>query len=121
MAILRSSKPKVGRLLDTLAEVQERQAALELLYAQQVKANPELQQIQAGIDQVKAKSETLRDEIKAAVLRQGQTVKGQRLQAVWNRGRTSWDIQRLEGYLVAHPELAELKSTGEPTVSIRKA
>ena len=49
----------------------------------------------------------------------GETVKGDHLQAVWSKGRASWDDKALMGYTKAHPELLEFRKQGEPSVSIR--
>jgi len=59
-------------------------------------------------------------EIKARVLGDGATVKSKFLQAVWSKGRVSWDTKALDGYSAAHPEIARFRKEGEPSVSIRK-
>ena len=58
--------------------------------------------------------------IKAEVVGYGKTIKGQRLMAVWSKGRTSWDTKALEVYGAAHPEILTFCKVGEPSVSIRK-
>lgn len=58
-------------------------------------------------------------EIKAAVAELGATVSGDELQAVWAKGRASWDTKALDGYGAAHPELMQFKTVGDPSVSIR--
>jgi hypothetical protein len=62
---------------------------------------------------------SLTEEIKADVLAAGQSVTGAHLQAVWVKGRVSWDTRRLDGYAAAHPEITAFRKIGEPTVSIR--
>ena len=62
----------------------------------------------------------LETEIKARVLGDGATVKSKFLQAVWSKGRVSWDTKALDGYSAAHPEIARFRKEGEPSVSIRK-
>ena len=59
-------------------------------------------------------------DVKAGVVLLGQSVKGRRLHAVFNHGRVSWNTRGLDGYLLAHPELAMFRNEGEPSVSIRK-
>ncbi|MFA5379724.1 MAG: hypothetical protein WC455_28455 [Dehalococcoidia bacterium] len=69
-----------------------------------------------------AASETiaaLRKEIVDAVIKNGETVKGAHLQAVYVKGRTSWDTKALDGFAAAHPEIGQFKKIGEPSVSIR--
>jgi hypothetical protein len=63
---------------------------------------------------------TERDNIKQDVLEHGETVKGEYLQAVWNKGRVSWNAKALVGYAVSHPEILELRKFGDPSVTIRK-
>lgn len=62
----------------------------------------------------------LEGEIETQVIAQGVTSKGTRLQAVYNKGRVSWDNKALDGYAVAHPELLNLRKVGLPSVSFRK-
>lgn len=59
-------------------------------------------------------------EIKADVLAGGATVKGAHMMAVWTKGRVSWDTKALDGVIALHPELAQFRKEGEPSVSIRK-
>ena len=61
----------------------------------------------------------LEAEIKQAVISAGTTVKGSFIQAVFTKGRVSWDTKSLDGYAVAHPELLSLRKVGEPSVSLR--
>ena len=61
----------------------------------------------------------LEAQIKDAVKAQGKTEKGDRWQFVYTKGRVSWDTKALDGYAAAHPELAQFKTEGEPSVSIR--
>ena len=88
------------------AEVQAELDALEAEYA------PAIEAAQAGIASLEA-------EIKAAVLEHGATVKASNLQAVWMRGRVTWDTKALDGFAKARPELLAFRKEGPPTVSIR--
>lgn len=63
----------------------------------------------------------LTNDIKTAVLTHGQSVKAAGLQAVYTKGASRWDSKRLEAYATTHPELLEMKTVGEPSVSIRAA
>lgn len=58
--------------------------------------------------------------IKDSVLSIGEAAKGEFLQAVFIKGRVSWDTKGLDGYAVAHPEILVFKKTGEPSVSIKR-
>ncbi len=67
------------------------------------------------LDEIK----TLQDEIKTEVLKLGETVKTDEIQAIWNKGKTTWDGKLLEGYAVAHPEILKAQKVGQPTVSFK--
>jgi len=62
----------------------------------------------------------LTDEIKAATVQHGDTVKGDELQAVYSSGRVTWDNKGLIGYALADPRILRYKKVGQPYVSIKK-
>ena len=62
----------------------------------------------------------LEAEIKADVLNGGETVKGDKLMATWNKGRVSWDGKLLDGMAKIIPQLETARKVGEPTVTIRE-
>lgn len=66
-----------------------------------------------------AKLAKLREEVNAEVVAAGHTLKGETLQACYVKGRVSWDTKALDGYSAAHPEIAQFKTVGAPSVSIR--
>jgi tyrosyl-tRNA synthetase len=74
---------------------------------------------QAVFDALNSGISELTAEIKADILQGGVSVKGERLHAIWVKGRVSWDTKGLDGYLVAHPEMAAFRKEGEPSVTIR--
>jgi hypothetical protein len=57
--------------------------------------------------------------IRDEVLALGTSIKGSRLHAVWTKARVNWDTKALDGYAAAHPEIAQFRHEGQPTVSIR--
>ena len=63
--------------------------------------------------------DALEDEITEAVLNVGETVKTDHIQAIWNKGKSSWDGKLLEGYALAHPDILAARKTGKPTVSFK--
>jgi len=77
-------------------------------------------ELDSGIAEAEFKIAHLRSLIREGVLEIGETVKGQFIMAVWNKGRTSWDTKALNGYAAAHPSLDNLRKEGKPTVTIRK-
>lgn len=88
-------------------------------------------EIQSAIEDVKADylerisnaqeiAEKMETTVKELVLNAGVTVKGERLQAVYAKGRVSWDAKGLEGYATAVPEIIRFRTEGAPSVSIRE-
>jgi phage host-nuclease inhibitor protein Gam len=63
---------------------------------------------------------TLEGEIKADVAGLGESVKGEHLQAVFAKGRVSWDDKGLEGLMITFPDIVKFRKVGNPSVSIRK-
>lgn len=121
----------ITTLLDRLADLQAQADLLALDYQAQRDAAipPEVRQtladidaeMQPAIEAARAGVDALTAEIKAAVLAHGATVKGERLQAVWAKGRVSWDTKALDGYAAGHPEIVPFRKEGDPSVSIRGA
>ena len=120
MALLRLSKTKVATRLDELAVCRERLAVLQGLFAEELQKNPKLVSIQAHLKDETEAAAKLEAAIKTAVLHYGETIKGSQLQAVWSKGRTTWDGKGLEGYAVAQPEIKKFSTVGDPSVSFRK-
>lgn len=115
--------------LDTLADFQAMAQALELEKQQLLDAaipaevKERMAEIEAEfsgkLDAAKVNIDTLTEEVKAAVVGNGASVKGAFLHAVWAKGRVSWDDKGLAGYMVAHPEINAFRKEGSPSVSIR--
>lgn len=76
-------------------------------------------EFQPMLDEAREKAIELEAQIKNAVLQHGASVKGQRYQAVWSKGRVSWDTKKLDGLMIALPQLKECRTEGLPSVSIR--
>lgn len=66
-------------------------------------------------------ADELEMQIREQVLNAGHSVKGTRMTAVWSKGRVSWDTKKLDGLMIALPQLAACRSEGAPSVSIRVA
>jgi hypothetical protein len=116
------------QMLDRLAELRSESDALRLeweelrdkilapVQAQLSELDDEFTPRMNAVQETMAGVETL---VRQQVLAEGETAKGSRLIAVFNKGRTSWDTKRLDGYAVAHPEIGAFRSEGAPSVSIR--
>ena len=116
-------------LLEQLANV-EAQAALINIHFDDLRKTILTEEVQAQLAEIEAERaetiksvaagiETLREQIKMAVLANGSTVKGSMFQAVYVKGRDSWDTKALDGYATAHPEIMPFRTTGNPSVTIR--
>ncbi len=114
--------------LNDLAAVRERLEALKAEKDSQEKVilapvQAELQALASKYNEQIASLEMqatdLESEVKTEVLTLKESVKGDRLHAVWAKGRVSWDDGKLVGYAEAHPEILPWRKVGEPSVSIR--
>lgn len=117
-------------MLDRLAEYQaqrtiaemDKQALIDSVLTPEIKAK--LADIEAEFaDKVGAVDQNINDltaQVKQAVISEGQTVKGNYLQAVYMKGRVSWDTKTLEGLAIVMPKLLDAKWEGDPSVSIRR-
>ena len=117
-------------MLDRLAEYQaqrtiaemDKQALVDSVLTPEIKAK--LADIEAEFsDKVGAVDQNINDltaQVKQAVISEGQTVKGNYLQAVYMKGRVSWDTKTLEGLAIVMPKLLDAKKEGDPSVSIRR-
>lgn len=115
-------------LLEQLQDLYTRQDDLRAAKAAAVP--PALRKLLAKIEArfgpqlalLEREAEHLVADIKAAVVQHGASVKGKTLQAVYLRGKPSWDDRALQGYAAAgHEELLAFRRTGTPSVSVRKA
>jgi hypothetical protein len=68
-----------------------------------------------------ANIEGLEAEIKAETLTHGESVRASGIQAVWTKGRQSWDSKGLTNYGDSHPEILQFRKEGDPSVAIRRA
>ena len=111
--------------LETLAASRERLAALDASTQEVIEASLPAA-VKADLATYKeqrvlavAQLAALEEDIKDAVLALGESVKSDRMQAVWNKARETWDSKKLDGYAAAHPEILAFKKVGEPSVSFR--
>ena len=120
------TKLKLDRLAELLAEIAviniEKKSLINGVMTAEIKeqiADIE-EEFKPRIGEINQKANDLEKRIKEEVIVHGETIKGNLLQAVWSKARTSWDTKGLNGYLVNNPELNQFKKIGKPSVSIRK-
>lgn len=118
------------KALDQLADLQDKLEVLRMDHQEKVEAlipqelKDETQRLHAlfatQTEGVHAEVIELNVLINTNTLALQHTVKGERRQAVWNKGRESWDMRALNAYARAHPEILDLKKRGKPYISTRK-
>lgn len=62
----------------------------------------------------------LEKDIKEQTLEYGESVKGDAYFSVYNKGRVSWNTVGLDGYALAHPEIAEFRKMSDPYITLKK-
>lgn len=73
------------------------------------------------IDDLGDTRSVVESQIKSQTLVNKQTFKaGNGYQAIYAKGRTTWDSKALTGYAAAHPEIEQFKKVGEPSVRIKR-
>jgi hypothetical protein len=82
-----------------------------------VEINAEFDDKASGVlDNIAALTARIKAEVKAAA----QTVKGKFFQAVYVKGRVTWNTDMLDGMVIAFPALEKARKVGEPSVTLRK-
>jgi phage terminase small subunit len=121
----------IGQKLDRLAEFhrqmetleKDKQKLIDQVLPPEIKAR--LEEIEAEFtnkaEAAQASIETLEGEIKSEVISHGESVRGAAFQAVWTKGRQSWDGKGLTTYSESHPDILQFRKEGEPSVAIRRA
>lgn len=71
------------------------------------------------IEEMEEKIGEYEQSIRDVVLAAGESQAASGLQAVYAKGRVSWDTRALDALTDAHPWLAKYKRVGDPSVSIR--
>ena len=116
----RERLPELHRLREALDR--DQQALIDQVLTPEVKAR--LEEIEAEFAQkvkaAEASVQALEEEIKAGTLQDGESVRGSAFQAVWTKGRLSWDGKGLTTYSESHPDILLFRKEGEPSVAIRR-
>jgi len=78
-----------------------------------------IQAFDDDIVELQDKAAAIEEQVRMATLAEGKTIKRKFGQAVWAKGRVSWDAKGLEGVAAVIPEIRQFRKEGEPSVSIR--
>jgi hypothetical protein len=125
--------PRVGPMelagrLERLQAAREAAAAVVAEYEQRRAAileqvRPQLEALEADfadrLETVRGEASELEAEAREAVLAFGASFRHGGIHAVYNRPRVTWDSQGLARYVETHPEVAEFRRVGKPSVSLR--
>ena len=117
---------KLERLSDLRAAADVARMDLEAKRAEVLrKVQPELDalelEFQPVLEAAEANASALEAEIKNDVLLRGESLRGSVYQAIYVKGRVSWDNAGVEQYARAHPEVLKFRREGQPSVSLRKS
>jgi hypothetical protein len=69
---------------------------------------------------VDANIEKLKEEIRVATKEIGYTVEGAAYQAIFVKGKKTWNAKRLDAYVEHNPEIKSCYDVGDPSITIRK-
>ncbi len=126
-----SARPSRDQVAAKLTRLADLHAALDLTRMDYENKKAELmKKVQAELDALeseyqplldaaKQNAETLESEIKNDVLLRGQSVVTDFYQAVYMKGRVTWDPNGMKKYALAHPDVLEYRKEGQPSVQLR--
>lgn len=95
------------RRIEVLAKVQDELDALEA-------------EFKPALDAAEENAASLEAEIKNDVLLRAESLRGSHFQAVYSRGRVSWDSTGMNEYARDHPDVLKFRRESQPSVSLRK-
>lgn len=120
---------EITQLLDDAANIQaqldalrlQKQAEIDKIITPEIKVQLEALDAEYGdkADVAEDKLAALKEQLKALVIANGATVKGEFIQAVYCKPRVTWNSKALEGYAMAHPEILDARKIGKPSVRFR--
>lgn len=57
--------------------------------------------------------------LKSSVLQDGESCKGETVEAIWVQGRVKWDENKLANMMFDHPAIVTARDPGKPYVQVR--
>jgi hypothetical protein len=113
-------------MLEALADLHAQQAAIRQAQAVALPAHVrlELAAVEARfapeLAAVASELALVESQVRSAVLKHGQSVRGHRFHAVYVPGKAHWDSDMLAGYALSHAEILLCCEMGKPSVTLRK-
>ena len=74
-----------------------------------------------ALEAAETNASALEAAIKNDVMLRGESLRGSTYQAIYTRGRVSWDAAAMNEYARDHPEVLPFRKEGQPSVSLRLA
>ncbi len=71
------------------------------------------------LDAAEENASALEAEIKNDILLRGESLRGGAYQAVYLKGRVTWDSKGVDEYARSHPDLLKFRKEGQPSVTLR--
>jgi hypothetical protein len=127
-----AARPQKAKIAGKLTRLADLQAAVDLTRMDyEAKRTEVLKKVQAERDALEAEYDPLLEaaernasaleaEIKNDVLLGGESVLTDVYQALYMKGRVTWDTDGIDRYAAAHPEVLKYRKQGQPSVSLRK-
>ncbi len=127
-----AERPQKAHIAGKLNRLADLQAAVDLTRMDyEAKRAAILKTVQTELDALEAEYDPLLEaaqrnaaaleaEIKNDVLLGGESVVTDVYQALYVKGRVTWDTDGIDRYAVAHPEVLKFRKQGNPSVALRK-
>jgi hypothetical protein len=127
------AKPERQSVLQKLERLGDLRAAADVARMDyEAKRQAVLQTVQAELDAIEIEFQpvleaaegnaaALEAEIKNDVLLRGESLRGGAYQAIYMKGRISWDSVGMNEYARDHPDVLRFRKEGQPSVSLRVA
>lgn len=125
---MKSTEDRLKDKLDKMAKIQEAidekqaemKAMIEALFEQAPEIREQHNMLQLGLCDLQEDAIEVESEIKELGLKCGETIQGEKLQAVFNKGRRSWDGNLLESWAILLPAIMEAKKADNPYISLKE-
>jgi hypothetical protein len=130
-ALSSSEKPGTDRVIQKLERLADLRAAADVARMDyEARRSEILKKVQTELDALEAEfspvleaaednAAALEAEIKNDVLLRGESLRGGGFQAVYMKGRVSWDAASMNEYARDHPDVLKFRKEGQPSVSLR--
>lgn len=96
-----------SRRAEVLKQIQDELDALEV-------------EFKPALEAAEKNAASLEAEIRNDVLLRGESLRGSAYQAIYMKGRVSWDAAGMNEYARDHPDVLRYRKEGQPSVSLRK-